>query len=740
MSTGPVQQKAPGFWESRTSWSWLKRALLLEPLPGGSRWAAAFGSLLLFTIALQVITGILMTMNYAPSVETAYPSVKFIQEDVPFGWFIRALHHWGASAMVILLLFHMVQVFVWGACKRPRELTWMVGVVLLFCTLGLAFTGYLLPWDQKAYWASKVGLDIVSTVPVIGDGLHTFLQGGPEMGNLTLTRFFSLHAFILPGLLILLVVVHLYLFRLHGVTPPWWESHGQLEAEAEPFWPCQAWKDGVLALVLLVGLGVWCYYRPAPLAARADPAQPYEARPEWYFMFLFRLLRYFEGPYEIVGTFVLPAVFFLLLFFWPLMDRNPHCDPRRRPLAMTLLGFGTVGLVGLTIFAITTDVRMEEPASAAAKTLPAEPAGPVQKLDIARVFNTNCAACHGVDGTANQVRKGMPTIPNFTSLAWQMSQTDLEITHQILSGKEPLMPAYRDKLSRQEILGLAVYVRAFAVHPSAPIGPKPKQPPPAPAASQMTPVQIYRAYCLACHDADGRGETVRKAMAEIPDFTRAKWQESRTDAELRHSILDGKGKFMLPMKDKVPETEAQQMVAYVRAFRGGKHVVTLEPQHHPIPPGPAHPAVIPGPKIRTPRSGPATPSAEVEARLRVATGLFRQYCITCHGPDGRGTAMRPSMPPIPDFTERAWQERQADPQLLASILDGKGVFMPSFRGRLSTDQARDLIAYIRAFGPPEPRVASPPASDFDQRFQQLEHKWDELERQLQKLSRPSQKR
>src|SRR5665213_3341304 len=114
MSTEPVQDKASGFWESRTSWSWLKRTLLLEPLPGGSRWAAAFGSLLLFTIVLQAITGILLTMNYAPSEATAYPSVKFIQEEVPFGWFVRALHHWGASTMVILLLFHLVQVFVWG--------------------------------------------------------------------------------------------------------------------------------------------------------------------------------------------------------------------------------------------------------------------------------------------------------------------------------------------------------------------------------------------------------------------------------------------------------------------------------------------------------------------------------------------------------------------------------------------------------------------------------------------------
>jgi quinol-cytochrome oxidoreductase complex cytochrome b subunit/mono/diheme cytochrome c family protein len=739
MSTEPVQTKASGFWESRTSWSWLKRTMLLEPLPGGSRWAAAFGSLLLFTIMLQAITGILLTMNYAPSEATAYPSVKFIQEEVPVGWFIRALHHWGASAMVILLLFHLVQVFVWGAYKRPRELTWMVGVVLLVCTLGLAFTGYLLPWDQKAYWASKVGLDIVGTVPLLGGSLQTLLQGGSQIGNLTLTRFFTLHAFVLPGLLILLVVVHLYLFRLHGVTPPWWESPSQIKAEAEPFWPYQAWKDGVLALVLLVGLAVWCFYRPAPLEAKADPSEPYAARPEWYFMFLFRLLRYFEGRYEILGTFVLPTLFFLLLFFWPLLDRNPHRDPRRRPLAMALLGSGTVGLVGLTIFAIATDVRMVEPASAVAKTQPDEPAGLVQKLDIAKAFNTNCAACHGVDGTGDHVRKGMPTIPNFSSLAWQMSQTDIEITHQILDGKEPLMPAYEDKLSKQQILGLSVYIRAFAIHPGAPNGPKLEKLPPTPIASQMSPVHIYRAYCLACHDADGRGETVRKAMPEIPDFTNAKWQELRTDADLRHSILDGKGKFMLPMKDKVGEAEAGQMVAFIRAFHGRKQIIALEPQERPIVPEAVHPAIVAGPKVSIPASGVTTPSAKMAARLRVATGLFRQYCVTCHGPEGRGTAMRASMPPIPDFTERTWQKGHSDPQLRVSILDGKGVYMPAFGSRLSTEQARDLIAYVRAFGAPEANAAAAPASDFDKRFQQLQHQWDELDKQLHRLSPQTQK-
>src|SRR6516225_2416329 len=262
MPMSSEEEPKSGFWAGRTGWTLLKQTLFLEPLPGGSRWAAAFGSLLLFCFVLQVVTGVLLSMNYAPSVETAWASVNFIQEDVALGSFIRALHHWGSSAMIVLLLLHLVQVFVWGAYKKPREFTWMVGVLLLLCILGLAFTGYLLPWDQKAYWATRVGLGIAGTTPVIGDGLRTLLQGGPQMGNLTLTRFFTLHGFVLPGLVILLIVVHLYLFRLHGVTPPWWQSPAQLRAAEEPFWPRQVFMDAVLALAFLVGLGLWCFHHP----------------------------------------------------------------------------------------------------------------------------------------------------------------------------------------------------------------------------------------------------------------------------------------------------------------------------------------------------------------------------------------------------------------------------------------------------------------------------------------------
>jgi ubiquinol-cytochrome c reductase cytochrome b subunit len=734
MHTAQDSHNQPGFWGQRTGWTLFKQVMLLEPLPGGSRWAAAFGSLLLFAFMLQVITGILLSMNYAPSVDSAWPSVNFIQEEVPLGIFIRAVHHWGSSAMVILLLAHLLQVFIWGAYKKPRELTWMIGVLLLLCTLGLAFTGYLLPWDQKAYWATKVGLGIASTTPAIGDSLRTLLQGGSQMGNLTLTRFFSIHTFVLPGCLSLLVVVHLYLFRLHGVTPAPWETADQLRARQEPFWPKQLLKDAVVWLVFLVALGWWCYNRPAPLEAQADPSQPYEARPEWYFMFLFQLLRYFHGPYEIIGTFVLPTLFFLILFFWPLLDRNPNRDPRKRPVAIGLLSLSTAGLIGLTIFAISTDVRMTEPEQVVAQAPPAaEPAGPIQRADVAQIYNGNCLACHGVDGSGNQIRAGMPTIPDFTSLAWQMSQTDLEVTHRIVDGREPLMPAYRDKLSQQQILALTVYVRAFVATPTEVAAGKPAQPPP-PTAAQMTSVQIYRAYCLACHDIDGTGQIGRKAMPEQPDFTNAKWQTSRTDAELKKSILDGKGKFMVPMKDKLSVADADKMVSYVRGFSGGKQKVPVETQQLVAPAPPTQPAVVTGPKPA--RSvPPPTMSAEMTARLGTAAGLYRQYCLSCHGVEGRGSELKASMPTIPDFTNAGWQASVSNSQLVVSILDGKGTMMPAFRGRLGDEQAQDLAAYVKAFGPTAAAQQVPP-SDFEERFREIQEHWYTLQKQMQELSKP----
>jgi mono/diheme cytochrome c family protein len=563
------------------------------------------------------------------------------------------------------------------------------------------------------------------------------------IGNVTLTRFFSLHAFVLPGLVILLVVVHLYLFRVHGVTPPWWLPDAQLQARAEPFWPGQVCKDCVLALVFLVGLGTWCYFKPAPLEAQADPSQPYAARPEWYFMFLFQLLRYFHGPYEVVGTFYLPVLFFLVLFLWPFLDRNHQRSPWRRPVAMALLGGGTASLVGLTIFAVATDVRMHEPALAEKQDAAAtEPAGPLQRADVAKLYNTNCAACHGIDGSGNQLRASMRTLPDFTSMAWQSSRHELEITHRIFDGNVPLMPAYRDKLSEQQILALAIYVRAFSVIPIEPATEKPagSTPPPAPVAAQMEPIQIYRTYCLSCHDANGTGNTLRKAMPDIPDFTVKDWWQKKksNDADLKSAILNGnKGKdktkfFMPPMDDKLGPGDAEQLVTFLKGF-ADEQVVKLEPDKMPVTP-PELPPVSSGSQ----GSGTAKPDEENAARLRVASVLYRQYCLSCHGTNGRGVEMRVTMKGIPDFTSSTWQAGVSNERLRASILEGspKSPLMPAFRGRIDEHQAKALVAFIRAFGPGLPTPEPEGADDFESRFRALEEQWKELQRQMNELSKP----
>ncbi len=735
------------FFGTRTGWTKLKQLLLLEPLPGGSRWWAAFGSLLLFAFLVQVITGILLSMNYAPSVDSAWPSVNFIMSEVHFGSLVRSLHHWGSSAMVVLLLVHLIQVFVWGAYKKPRELTWMVGVLLLILTLGLAFTGYLLPWDQKAYWATKVGLGIASTVPVIGETIKTTLQGGAQMGNVTLTRFFSLHAFILPGLLIALVVVHLYLFRQHGVTTAWWETAPQLEAKKEPFWPSQAFKDVVLALAFLIVLVAWAYWRPAPLESKADPSQPYEARPEWYFMFLFYLLQFFKGPWEVVATFVLPALFFLLLFFWPFLDRNPSRDPRRRPVAIGLLAATSSGLVGLTIFAIGTDVRMQEPQAVLAAATKNVPAGPLQQMDVAGLFSSHCAACHAVDGKGDAVRPGMPSIPDFTSLSWQLGHTELHLAQGILDGKPPRMPAYRDKLKPEEAIALAIYVRAFAATPHPELVPTEVAPPvavapPKPAVAPATPAteaepfapapinaaELYQTFCLACHDKDGYGRLVRQSMPKIPDFSDKVWQKGVSDEAIVQAILQGKGKLMVPLKDKLHEGEARALAAHVRTFgAAAKSSVTVAPpvQKEKV-------AVVPRAKALQ----ATTPSRDASESLSVAVNQYQRYCLACHGTDGRGTAVRQGMPTIPDVTSPAWQSSRSDAQLTVSILEGYGKLMPPFRDHVTGPQAERLTAYVRAFGPRKQPGATAAggavAGDFDERMRQLQEQWKELEAQMKK--------
>lgn len=337
--------------EDRTSSAKLVRTVMYEPIPGGARWRYVWGSVLVFMFALQVVTGLLLMTVYSPSATTAWGSVWYIQTQMPSGWLIRGLHHFGSHAMIILLPVHLLQVLVAKAYRAPREFNWWIGLGLLGVVLGLSLSGYLLPWDQKGYWATRVTTNILALVPCVGSAMQDVIVGGPAYGHGTLTRFFTLHVMVLPGLFVLLLAAHLALFRKHGVTVASKDASSSLTGY---FWPEQLARDTVACAVVLAGVLAYAWYvcglhGEALLAAPADPmSSDYPARPEWYFLFMFQLLKYFHGPgMEVVGAILVPGLVVAVLLAIPLLDRM-FPSSRRKWAAHTLaVGFVCITLVGM---------------------------------------------------------------------------------------------------------------------------------------------------------------------------------------------------------------------------------------------------------------------------------------------------------------------------------------------------------------------------------------------------------
>jgi ubiquinol-cytochrome c reductase cytochrome b subunit len=415
-----------GDWlEERVGWRGVVRGALHEPVPGGASFAYVLGSMLTFGLIVQMVTGVVLAMYYSPSTSQAWASVAYVEDQVALGWLIRALHHHGASAMVLVAGLHMAQVAAFGAYKKPREVNWIVGVFMLGLLFAFALTGYLLPWDQTGYWATQVATGIAGSSPVIGEPLKHVIQGGNEYGNLTLTRFFAIHVFILPGAMLGLLGLHLVLFRRHGVTPGWWKKQDTLAATTDPFWPDQMLRDVVGMAVLFALVIGWSYGHRAELFGPADPSSNFDARPEWYFRPLFQALKYFHGPMEMIVALGAPVVIGGLLLALPFVDRADSTDPRRRigPLAILFVVFAAAG--GLTAIslaadaddagyqaAMTTARRQGEAARAAAK---ARGVPPVGGLGVLRAEQTwaSCQGCH-----AGDARKGPEIGPGFGSRAY----------------------------------------------------------------------------------------------------------------------------------------------------------------------------------------------------------------------------------------------------------------------------------------------------------------------------------
>ncbi|MGE0882251.1 MAG: cytochrome b N-terminal domain-containing protein [Blastocatellales bacterium] len=325
---------------------------LNEPIPGGARWAYVFGSALLFLFVIQVVTGIVMTLYYVPTADHAHASVSYIQKVVPGGALLRGIHHYGSSAMIIIAVLHLAQTFLYGAYKGKRELTWVVGVVMLLIVFAFGFTGYLLTWDQAAYFGTKVGTSIAGEIPVVGSLQQKIMLGGTDLTTVTLSRFFTTHVFLLPLTLALLAGLHVMLFRKAGPAGPY---HDKDKNKIDLFFPKQVFMDSVAMLVVFVALVYLALKMPAELGPVADPSSDYLARPPWYFMPLFQLLKWFPGKFAIIPTVILPGLLFGILFLLPFFDRKAERNPFKRPIASLALILILAGSTGLLILAKQQD-------------------------------------------------------------------------------------------------------------------------------------------------------------------------------------------------------------------------------------------------------------------------------------------------------------------------------------------------------------------------------------------------
>ena len=304
-----------------------------------------FGGVTLFLFIIQVTTGILLLLYYKGSEQLAFESIQFIMSKVRFGWLVRSIHSWAANLFILSAVIHMFSVYFERSYRKPREITWLTGMLMLFLGLGFGFSGYLLPWNELAYFATKVGTDIAGVVPLVGKPLMMFLRGGDDVTGATLSRFFGFHVAVFPGLFTVLLVIHLLLVQRQGMSePPGLE--GESGGKTMPFFPNFMLRDILLWLVVLNVLAILAVFFPWELGRKADPfaSAPAGIHPEWYFLFMFQTLKYIpsrvlvvDGEVLGIGLFGAAGLIWLLIPFW---DRKTARGLRNRTISY--IGIGVV--------------------------------------------------------------------------------------------------------------------------------------------------------------------------------------------------------------------------------------------------------------------------------------------------------------------------------------------------------------------------------------------------------------
>ena len=431
-------------------------------------WAYVFGSATLILFVMQIVTGICLALVYVPSADQAFQSLEYLNYEAVLGWYLRAVHFWGSNAMVLVMTLHMIQVFLWGAHKYPRELTWVVGVLLFLCTLGMAFTGQILRWDQDAYWGLGIGTSIVARVPYAGSALVHVLLGGPIIAARTLSRFFTLHVFVIPGLLIGLVGVHLWLVLRLGINE--WPMPGRLvdpetygkgyedevAKDGVPFFPVAARKDmvgmGVVILAVLVCAAIFGPYGPngIPNPTIIDTVP----KPDFYFLSLYALFAllppWTETAVLLVGL-PLGIVFLLIV---PFLAGTGEKSWRRRPVAVlsvVLILLTIVTLASLGVIVPWSPI-MDAWSSVPTPVRYVKGRTPLELQGALVLQNKQCRNCHSLAGQGG--RRG----PDLDGVATRLTRDQL--IRQVLQGGGN-MPAYGKNLTPAEVTALVAFMQTL---------------------------------------------------------------------------------------------------------------------------------------------------------------------------------------------------------------------------------------------------------------------------------------
>ncbi|MDX6459688.1 MAG: ubiquinol-cytochrome c reductase cytochrome b subunit [Acidobacteriaceae bacterium] len=428
-------------------------------------WWYVFGSAATVILVLQVMTGIMLALVYTPSASHAWSSLELLDHTVRLGWFLRAMHGWGSDFMVAIVLIHMAQVFLFGAYKFPRELTWIIGVLLLLLTLGMAFTGQVLRFDQDAYWGLGIGASILSRVPFLGGPLVDLMLGGPIIAGPTLSRFFTLHVFVIPGILLAMVGLHLWMVLRLGIND--WpmpgrlvskktyvrEYHALAEETGIPFVPDAAWKDAVFAAAIMLAI-IACtlFFGPFGPTGQPDPTIIQTApKPDFFFLWIYAVLAYLPPSLETPVLFIAPILGIGAMLLLPLFAGEGEKHWSRRPIAVLMVAVIAVSLGVFTRLGTYTpwspimDAWTSDPIPAAYlhNRTPLEREGAI-------VFqNKQCRNCHSI-GAQGGLRG-----PALDGVASRM--TEDQIIRQVLQGGGN-MPAYGNALSPSETTALAHFL------------------------------------------------------------------------------------------------------------------------------------------------------------------------------------------------------------------------------------------------------------------------------------------